>query len=202
MNRHDGEPALGVVEPAPRLHYLDEGDLARRRYALTSTVPALRDREIVSVACYQWLFREYIVGRTTALNPPHCGPSSWPPSSPRPNNHVLRCWLRCDSTGPVREMDTAMRQVITLFCRAHSRQDARSRSPGSFRTTRRSSLPGHRDDLSYRVARREHHARALVAEDGRQRHGHPLVSRGDVGVADPDGRHLDKYLIGAGSVEG
>src|ERR1700749_2009850 len=42
------------------LHYLDEGDLARRRYALTSTVPALRDREIVSVARYQRLFREFI----------------------------------------------------------------------------------------------------------------------------------------------
>src|SRR6266571_543656 len=42
------------------LHYLDEGDLARRRYALTSAVPALRDREIVTVARYQRLFREFI----------------------------------------------------------------------------------------------------------------------------------------------
>src|ERR1700721_1062165 len=31
------------------LHYLDEGYLARLLYLLTSTVPALRDREIVSV---------------------------------------------------------------------------------------------------------------------------------------------------------
>jgi hypothetical protein len=35
------------------LHCLDEGDLARHRYAFTSTVPALREREIVSVARYQ-----------------------------------------------------------------------------------------------------------------------------------------------------
>ena len=39
-----------------------EGEVARRRYALTSTVPALRDREIVSVARYQRLFREFITG--------------------------------------------------------------------------------------------------------------------------------------------
>src|ERR1700744_3710070 len=55
--------ALTAVADAVRLvllHYLDEGDLARRRYALTSTVPALRDREIASVARYQRLFREFI----------------------------------------------------------------------------------------------------------------------------------------------
>ena len=57
--------ALVAVSDAVRLvllHYIDEGDLARRRYALTSTVPALRDREIASVARYQRLFREFIAG--------------------------------------------------------------------------------------------------------------------------------------------
>jgi AcrR family transcriptional regulator len=55
--------ALVAVSDAVRLvllHYLEEGDLARRRYALTSKVPALRDREIASVARYQRLFREFI----------------------------------------------------------------------------------------------------------------------------------------------
>src|SRR6201993_3594316 len=63
---------LAAVSDAVRLvllHYLDEGDLARRRYALTSTVPALRDREIVSVARYQRLFREYIAERTADGEP-------------------------------------------------------------------------------------------------------------------------------------
>src|SRR3984893_17060709 len=45
------------------LHYLDEGDLARRGSLPTSSVPALRAREIVSVARYQRLFREYIAER-------------------------------------------------------------------------------------------------------------------------------------------
>ena len=41
--------ALAAVSDAVRLvllHYLDEGDLARRRYKLTSAVPALRDRAL------------------------------------------------------------------------------------------------------------------------------------------------------------
>ncbi len=57
--------ALAAVSDAVRLvllHYLDEGELARRRYVLTSAVPALRDREIASVARYQRLFREFIAG--------------------------------------------------------------------------------------------------------------------------------------------
>src|SRR3954471_17936268 len=57
------ETALAAVSDAVRLvllHYLDEGDLARRRYRLTSKVAALRDREIASVARYQRLFREFI----------------------------------------------------------------------------------------------------------------------------------------------
>src|ERR1700761_530259 len=55
--------ALAAVADAGRLvllHYLVERDLGARRDKLTSTVPALRDREIVSVARYQRLFREYI----------------------------------------------------------------------------------------------------------------------------------------------
>ena len=73
--------ALAAVSDAVRLvllHYLDEGDLARRRYALTSTVPALRDREIASVARYQRLFREFISDwMGDPAEPPHSGPNSW-----------------------------------------------------------------------------------------------------------------------------
>src|SRR6201993_4790367 len=44
--------AVTDTVPLVLLHYLAEGDIARRRYALTSTIPALRDREIASVARY------------------------------------------------------------------------------------------------------------------------------------------------------
>ena len=111
--------ALLAVSDAVRLvlkHYLEEGDLARRRYALTSGVPALRDREIASVARYQRLFREFI--------------ADWmgDPAEPAPlraelmaaavvaaHNHVLRRWLRGESPDPVAEVDLALRQVIDLF---------------------------------------------------------------------------------------
>jgi hypothetical protein len=97
-------------------HYVEEGDLARRRYALTSGVPALRDREIASVARYQRLFREFI--------------AEWmgDPAEPAPlraelmaaavvaaHNHVLRRWLRGESPDPMAEVDLALRQVIDLF---------------------------------------------------------------------------------------
>jgi AcrR family transcriptional regulator len=119
------DTALVAVSDAVRLvllHYLDEGDLARRRYALTSTVPALRDREIVSVARYQRLFREYIAewmagqGESDALQA-----ELMAAAVAAAHNHVLRRWLRGDSTDPVGEVDAAMRHVISLFT---------SRAPG------------------------------------------------------------------------
>jgi AcrR family transcriptional regulator len=98
------------------LHYLDEGDLARRRYALTSTVPALRDREIVSVARYQRLFREYIVGRTAGRGETTALQAELMAAAvASAHNHVLRRWLRGDTTDPSREIDAAMRQVAMLF---------------------------------------------------------------------------------------
>jgi AcrR family transcriptional regulator len=98
------------------LHYLDEGDLARRRYALTSTVPALRDREIVSVARYQRLFREYIAERAPERSDPAALRSELMAAAvAAAHNHVLRRWLRGESADPVGEVDEAMRQVIALF---------------------------------------------------------------------------------------
>jgi len=110
---------LGVISDAVRLvllHYLEEGEVARRRYALTSTAPALRDREIASVARYQRLFREFIAQR---------GGESGEPASLRAeltaaavvaaHNHVLRRWLRGECADPLPEFEDAMGQVTGLF---------------------------------------------------------------------------------------
>jgi AcrR family transcriptional regulator len=111
--------ALVAVSDAVRLvllHYLEEGDLAHRRYALTSTVPALRDREIASVARYQRLFREFISdwmgdqSETASLRA-----ELMASSVVSAHNHVLRRWLRGESADPVREVDEALGQVIALF---------------------------------------------------------------------------------------
>jgi AcrR family transcriptional regulator len=140
------------------LHYLDEGELARRRYALTSTVPALRDREIVSVARYQRLFREYIAERTADGDLGENGEGGkgeegavggkstedgasaalqaelMAAAVASAHNHVLRRWLRGDSADPVRELDAAMRQVIALFTPRVPYLDADGTTVLAFRT--------------------------------------------------------------------
>ena len=127
--------ALLAVSDAVRLvlkHYVEEGDLARRRYALTSGVPVLRDREIASVARYQRLFREFI--------------ADWmgDPAEPAPllaelmaaavvsaHNHVLRRWLRGESPDPMAEVDLALRQVIDLFTTQGDRADGTDGGDGT-----------------------------------------------------------------------
>jgi len=128
------------------LHYLDEGELARRRYVLTSTVPALRDREIVSVARYQRLFREYIAERMAEGEPAVSGERAESGESAAlraelmaaavasGHNHVLRRWLRGDSADPVRELDTAMGQVIAQFTPRPAGLDTDGTTVLAFRT--------------------------------------------------------------------
>jgi hypothetical protein len=92
--------------------YLDEGDIAQRRYALTSSVPALRDREIVSVGRYQRVFREFIADSMedrTELSQLRAELTA--AAVVAAHNHVLRRWLRGDSADPLGELDVAMRQV-------------------------------------------------------------------------------------------
>ena len=116
--------ALVAVSDAVRLvllHYIDEGDLARRRYALTSSVPALRDREIASVARYQRLFREFIAawmadtGEAGTGEPAPLRAELMAAAVVAAHNHVLRRWLRGESPDPVREVDEALGLVIDLF---------------------------------------------------------------------------------------
>jgi AcrR family transcriptional regulator len=117
------------------LHYLDEGDLAKRRYALTSAVPALRDREIISVARYQRLFREFIAGRMAGRAEPVALQAELMAAAvAAAHNHVLRRWLRGDSTDPLSELDEAMRQVIGYFTPPGAELGAAGTTVVAFRT--------------------------------------------------------------------
>jgi AcrR family transcriptional regulator len=111
--------ALVAVSDAVRLvlrHYVAEGDLARRRYAITSSVPALRDREIASVARYQRLFREFIAGwMGDPGEPASLRAELMAAAVVAAHNHVLRRWLRGESPDPLAEVDQALGQVIELF---------------------------------------------------------------------------------------
>jgi AcrR family transcriptional regulator len=114
--------ALAAVCDAVRLvllHYLDEGDLARRRYALTSKVAALRDREIASVARYQRLFREFICERTGDQTEADALQAELMAAAVvAAHNHVLRRWLRGECPNPLEEVDRAMGRVTGLFAAA------------------------------------------------------------------------------------
>jgi AcrR family transcriptional regulator len=111
--------ALVAVSDAVRLvlrHYVAEGELARRRYAITSAVPALRDREIASVARYQRLFREFIAGwMGDPGEPASLRAELMAAAVVAAHNHVLRRWLRGESPDPIAEVDQALGQVIELF---------------------------------------------------------------------------------------
>ena len=112
------ETALVAVSEAARLvllHYLNEGDVARSRYKLTSSVPALRHREAASVQQYQRVFREFIHswmggGVETGLRA-----ELMATSVVTAHNYVLRRWLRGLTEHPEAEFDAAMTQVIELF---------------------------------------------------------------------------------------
>ena len=112
------DAGLAAVTDAVKIvlfHYVAEGERARERYGLTSTVPALRERELVSGARYQRLFRRYL--------------SHWGDASPEAelraemtaaavvaaHNRVLRRWLRRECTDPQREIEEALAAVHRTF---------------------------------------------------------------------------------------
>jgi AcrR family transcriptional regulator len=107
---------LAAAADAARLvlqTYLDEGDIARRRYALTSSVPALRDREITSVARYQRAFREFLSEQPTGLSELQAELAA--AALVAAHNHVLRRWLRGESSDPLAELDRAVGEVSARF---------------------------------------------------------------------------------------
>lgn len=114
-----GNSLLAIVDAARLVltHYLEEGDLARSRYALTSAVPALRDRENSSAQRYRLVFKRFIL--------------SWLGDEPRAelqadlmaaavvtaHNHVLRRWLREQTADPRAEFEDAMAEVAAIYGR-------------------------------------------------------------------------------------
>ena len=93
------------------LRYLDEGDLARARYRLTRTIPALRAREIAHLQQYQQEFREFIRHWTGEEPGADLRAELMASSVVVAHNHVLRRWLRGLTEDPEGEFDAAMAQV-------------------------------------------------------------------------------------------
>jgi AcrR family transcriptional regulator len=112
------ETALVAVSEGARLvlqQYLQEGDLARRRYKLTSNVPALREREVISMQQYQRVFREFIHGWMGGDASSGLRAELMATSVITAHNYILRRWLRGLTDQPEAEFDAAMADVIELF---------------------------------------------------------------------------------------
>ncbi|MDF9717167.1 TetR family transcriptional regulator [Nocardioides sp. ChNu-153] len=106
--------SLLAVSEATRLvlrHYLAEGELARRRYELTRSVPSLREREIAGMQQYLRVFREYI--RTWMDD--ELRAELMAGSIVTAHNVVLRRWLRGQSEDAHADFDAAIAQVLDLF---------------------------------------------------------------------------------------
>ena len=111
----DWESALRDTTHMVLRHYLDEGDIARRRYRLTRTIPALRDREVAMSAVYQRLFADTL----HRVLPADASGSLWADvlaaAVVAAHNHVLRQHLRGESDQPMSALDHALDDVLGRF---------------------------------------------------------------------------------------
>jgi AcrR family transcriptional regulator len=103
------EVATGVFD-----HYLSEGDLARVRYGLTRSVPALKDYETIAVSQYARLFTLHLksadaTGWDAALNA-----ELFANAVVSAHNFVLRRWLREESAAPRKELADALARASAL----------------------------------------------------------------------------------------
>jgi AcrR family transcriptional regulator len=106
--------ALAAVTDAVKIvlfHYVAEGERARERYRLTSTVPALRERELVSGARYQRLFRRHLSGWGDKTDASELQAEVTAAAVVAAHNRVLRRWLRGECSDPQREIVEALGAV-------------------------------------------------------------------------------------------
>jgi AcrR family transcriptional regulator len=110
--------ALAAVVDAVKIvlfHYVAEGDRARERYRLTSTISALRERELVSGARYQHLFRLHLSQWGDGSNSSELRAEVSAAAVVAAHNRVLRRWLRGECTDPHEEIEQALAVVQRTF---------------------------------------------------------------------------------------
>lgn len=94
LARSHRDPWVAVCEASERVfrHFAADPDVARRRYRVVRQVPALREREIVTVFRYERLFDEYLRGAVPGLDP--LDAVGFAALVTAVHNHVLRELLR------------------------------------------------------------------------------------------------------------
>ncbi|MBD3941795.1 TetR family transcriptional regulator [Microbacterium sp. NEAU-LLC] len=94
-------------------HFAADPELARRRYQVVRQVPALRDREIVTVFRYERLFDEYLRASLPGLDPLDAvGFSALVTAI---HNHVLRRLIRSAKKVPASVLRTALDDARRRF---------------------------------------------------------------------------------------
>ncbi|GAA2211732.1 TetR family transcriptional regulator [Nonomuraea monospora] len=119
--------AIVAITDAVRIvlaHYVDDAEVSLRRYRLVRQVPALRDREIASVARYQRLFREFVGAWLGDSPDAGLRAELMAASVVAAHNQVLRGWLRSGGTyDPSGPLDHALGYVIATFRHLEQPQD-------------------------------------------------------------------------------
>lgn len=112
------DAALTAVTEAVKVvlfHYMAEGDRARERYRLVSTVPSLRERELMSSSRYQQLFRRFLSDAGDGSQASELRAELMAAAVVAAHNRVLRRWLRGEALKPEREIVDALDVVRRMF---------------------------------------------------------------------------------------
>ena len=111
---HDN-PWLAVCDASVKVfrHFAADPEMARRRYAVVRGIPALRDREIVTVFRYSRLFDEHLRAALPGLDPAVA--VAFAASVTAVHNHVLRRLLRGTKRVPTSVLTDAYDELLHRF---------------------------------------------------------------------------------------
>jgi AcrR family transcriptional regulator len=115
LGRDHSDPWEAVCEASLQVfrHFAADPELARRRYTVVRGVPALRDREIVTVFRYERLFDEYLRRSLPGLDP--LDAVGFAALVTAVHNHVLRQLLRGPKKVPASVLRRALDDALERF---------------------------------------------------------------------------------------
>lgn len=97
-------------------HYVEEPEIALRRYRIVKDVPELRAREIAWVQRYRVLFARYLHSRLDERPHGALEAEAMAGSFAAVHNHMLRRWLKDDlGPDPMAEFDSALAWLSSSF---------------------------------------------------------------------------------------
>lgn len=113
-SRHEN-PWAAVCEASVQVfrHFAADPELARRRYGVVRQVPALREREIVTVFQYERVFDDYLRGALPGIDPVES--VAFSAAVTAVHNHVLRRLLRDTKKVPASVLSAAYDDLMHRF---------------------------------------------------------------------------------------